>query len=113
MLRKLNLAVRAKKTLALVGASGSGKSTIIQLLLRYYDVDGGEVVMDGNDMREYDLQFLRSNMAIVPQEPTLFDRTIEENIRYGCPDATAEDVVKAAKLANAHRFIESFPDKYN
>jgi ABC-type multidrug transport system fused ATPase/permease subunit len=93
----------------LVGASGSGKSTIVQLLLRFYDVDDGSVTFDKHDIRQYDLQWLRKNFAIVPQEPTLFNRSIEANIKYGCEDATHEQVCTSS-CCNSSMFVLS---KYN
>ena len=100
------------QTLALVGPSGCGKSTIIQLLQRFYDPGQGQILIDGKDMRNYNLKWLREQMGIVSQEPNLFATTIAENIRYGREGVTQEEVVTAAKAANAHDFIMSLPDKY-
>ncbi|KAI6239003.1 Multidrug resistance protein pgp-3 [Aphelenchoides fujianensis] len=97
------------ETLALVGPSGCGKSTTIQLLERYYDVLAGQVLIDGVDVREINLRHLRSQMALVGQEPTLFDLTIGQNVAYGLENATPEQI---AKLANIHDFVESLPRKY-
>ena len=93
------------KTTALVGASGSGKSTIIQLIERFYDPDFGDVVVDGKNLRQINLKSLRQQVGYVGQEPVLFNMTIKENILYGNPEASDEDVVRALKSANAWDFI--------
>ena len=98
--------------IALVGPSGAGKSTIIQLLLAFYDPNAGSVLFDGQDARTLPLEFLRSQIAIVPQEVLLFGGSIRENIAYGRTDASEEEIVAAAQLANAHGFINSFPEGY-
>jgi ABC-type multidrug transport system fused ATPase/permease subunit len=95
---------------ALVGPSGAGKSTISALLLRFYDPSGGRILIDGKEARDYDLTVLRGNMAIVPQEVLLFGGTIRENIGYGKPGATEEEILKAAGQANAMEFISKFPE---
>lgn len=95
---------------ALVGPSGAGKSTISSLLLRFYDPSGGRILIDGKEARDYDLTVLRGNMAIVPQEVLLFGGTIRENIGYGKPGATEEEILKAAGQANAMEFISKFPE---
>ncbi|CAG9824228.1 unnamed protein product [Phaedon cochleariae] len=115
VLNGLNLNVMKGRTVALVGSSGCGKSTIIQLLERFYDPIGGEVIVDGEDTRKMDLKWLRSQLGIVSQEPTLFDRTIAENISYGAydNDGTEMDrVMDAAKSANIHAFISTLPMGY-
>eukprot|EP00559_Dactyliosolen_fragilissimus_P008998 CAMPEP_0184863396 /NCGR_PEP_ID=MMETSP0580-20130426/10902_1 /TAXON_ID=1118495 /ORGANISM="Dactyliosolen fragilissimus" /LENGTH=1328 /DNA_ID=CAMNT_0027361703 /DNA_START=81 /DNA_END=4067 /DNA_ORIENTATION=- len=109
----LSLNIEAGKTVALVGASGCGKSTTIQLIERFYDPTAGSVLLDGTDVRECNVGWLRSQIGLVGQEPTLFARTIKENISYGCPDATQEEIETAAKAANAHDFISAFPDGYD
>jgi ATP-binding cassette subfamily B (MDR/TAP) protein 1 len=101
--------IPAGKTVALCGSSGCGKSTSIQLIQRFYDPDQGEVLLDNRDLRSLNLQWLRSNIGIVSQEPVLFFGTIEENIRFGKPEATDEEVIAAAKMANAHEFIMALP----
>ena len=101
------------KTLALVGPSGSGKSTTVQLIQRFYDPDMGTVLLDGKDLRDLNLQWLRRNIGVVSQEPVLFGTTIAENIRYGREGVTQEEIEAAAKAANAHNFIMSLPDKYD
>uniref|UniRef100_A0A8C1WSZ7 MDR1 protein n=1 Tax=Cyprinus carpio TaxID=7962 RepID=A0A8C1WSZ7_CYPCA len=113
ILQGMNLKVPHGKTIALVGASGCGKSTTIQLLQRFYDPDSGEVTLDGHDIRSLNVCWLRENMGIVSQEPVLFGTTIAENIRYGREDATDEDIERAIKEANAYDFISKLPDKLN
>lgn len=112
-LHDVSLDIRPGQTIGLVGPSGSGKSTLAQLILRFYDVSEGRLLIDGRDIREYDLGWLRRNIGIVLQEPFLFHGTIATNIAYGRPDASQEDVVRAAKIANAHAFIMDLPDSYD
>jgi subfamily B ATP-binding cassette protein MsbA len=100
------------KKIALVGPSGGGKSTIMNLIPRFYDVGAGKILVDGKDIREVTRKSLRDNIALVSQEITLFDDTIAANITYGKPDATMEDIVWAAKSAAAHDFIEALPEGY-
>jgi len=109
----LNLSVKKGETLALVGSSGGGKSTVIQLIERFYDADTGTIELEGTDIKELNVEWLRDQLGLVSQEPTLFNTTIGENIKYGYPSATQEEVEEAAKEANAHDFIMSFPDGYN
>ncbi|NJK84588.1 MAG: ATP-binding cassette domain-containing protein, partial [Saprospiraceae bacterium] len=111
VLRNINFEVRSGQKVALVGASGSGKSTIVQLLMRFYDIDSGTILVDGKDISTYDIQAYRSNIAIVPQEVILFGGSIEENIRYGKPDATDAEIIAAAQKANAWEFIKDFPER--
>lgn len=99
--------------MALVGSSGAGKSTLCSLIPRFYDVTGGTVKIDGQDIREVTLKSLRSQIGIVQQDVYLFVGTVMDNIRYGRPDATPEEVVQAAKNANAHEFIMALPDGYD
>ncbi|XP_024534012.1 ABC transporter B family member 10 isoform X3 [Selaginella moellendorffii] len=110
--RDLSLRVRAGKSLALVGPSGSGKSSVIGLISRFYDPSSGAVLVDGKDVSKLKLRSLRQHIGLVQQEPALFDTTIFENIRYGKPEATESEVVEAAKAANAHSFISSLPNGY-
>eukprot|EP01069_Polyplicarium_translucidae_P010732 Polyplicarium_translucidae@DN3394_c0_g1_i5.p1 len=110
---KLDLRIPAGQTVALVGASGCGKSTIVQLVERFYDVDGGETTVDGVDIRDYNLKWLREQMALVSQEPRLFSRSILANICHGKESATREEAIEAAKLANAHNFVMDFPEGYD
>jgi len=111
VLRNISFKIEKGRQVAMVGPSGSGKTTISALLLRFYDPDTGEILIDGKNTKEYDLTELRSHMAIVPQEVLLFGGTIRENIGYGRPGATEEEVIRAAEQANAMDFINSFPDK--
>ncbi|XP_053350109.1 ATP-dependent translocase ABCB1 isoform X2 [Clarias gariepinus] len=113
ILQGMSLKVTHGKTVALVGASGCGKSTTIQLLQRFYDPDQGEVTLDGRDIRSLNVRWLRENMGIVSQEPILFGTTIAENIRFGREDATDEDIERAVKEANAYEFISKLPEKLN
>lgn len=113
ILKGLNLKVQTGKTIALVGASGCGKSTTVQLLQRFYDPDQGEVTLDGRDIRTLNVKWLRENIGIVSQEPVLFATTIAENIRYGREDISDAEIEQAAKEANAFDFISRLPDKFN
>lgn len=108
----LHLKVMQGETLALVGSSGSGKSTTIQLIECFYRPTTGTIKYKGVDMKDLNVRWLRDQLGLVSQEPVLFDVSIEENIRYSLPDATHEQVVEAAKQANAHDFITQFPDGY-
>ncbi|MFT4898413.1 MAG: ABC-type multidrug transport system fused ATPase/permease subunit [Flavobacteriales bacterium] len=112
ILNKLSLKITAGEQIALVGASGSGKSTIASLLLQFYKLDGGNIKFDGKEASEYAVNDLRSQMAFVPQEVILLGGSIEENIRYGKPNASDTEVQDAAKKANAFDFIDSFPNGF-
>ncbi|KAJ9525056.1 hypothetical protein QJQ45_017385, partial [Haematococcus lacustris] len=107
------LDIPAGQTVALVGESGSGKSTIVGLVLRYYDVVMGQLLVDGLDVRSYNLRWLRSHIGLVSQEPLLFSCSVGDNIRYGLPGASQEEVEAAARAANAHDFISALPEGYN
>jgi len=107
-----NLSAKAGERVAIVGPSGAGKSTVISMLLRFYDPESGSVKFDGKDASEFSLSGLRSQMAIVPQEVLLFGGSIRENIAYGKPGASNEEIEAAAKQANAHEFIAGFPEGY-
>ena len=113
ILNHVNLNVPSGEYVALVGSSGAGKSTLCSLIPRFYDVTDGTIRVDGKDIRKIKLADLRNNIGIVQQDVYLFAGTILENIRYGKPEASREDVIKAAKEANAHEFIMSFPDGYD
>jgi len=108
----VNLTVRFGETVAVLGATGSGKSSLIQLIPRFYDVTSGNITMDGHDIRDVTLKSLRRQIGIVLQDTFLFSGTIRENISFGRPDATMEEIEKAARIAGAHEFITSFPDGY-
>uniref|UniRef100_A0A5B7B3K0 Putative ABC transporter B family member 15-like isoform X1 n=1 Tax=Davidia involucrata TaxID=16924 RepID=A0A5B7B3K0_DAVIN len=110
--KDFNLKVPAGRTVALVGGSGSGKSTVISLLQRFYDPLGGEILLDGVAIDELQLKWVRSQMGLVSQEPALFATTIKENIIFGKEDAAMEEVIEAAKASNAHNFICQLPQRY-
>ncbi|KAM3614454.1 uncharacterized protein V6R79_014590 [Siganus canaliculatus] len=112
ILNDLSLSVTCGKTIALVGSSGCGKSTTIQLLQRFYDPQEGAVFIDGHDIRSLNIRYLRDMIGVVSQEPILFATTISENIRYGRDDVTQEEIVQATKEANAYDFIMNLPDKF-
>ncbi|MWB96310.1 ATP-binding cassette domain-containing protein [Flavobacterium sp. GA093] len=112
VLKNVNFTADFGQKIAIVGPSGAGKSTISSLLLRFYDITSGEILVDGKNIYDYDLENLRGNMSIVPQDVILFGGTIRENIAYGKPDATDEEIFLAAKQANAWNFVEGFPEKF-
>ena len=112
VLKDVSFTASYGQKIAIVGPSGTGKSTIASLLLRFYNIDSGEILVDGKNIYDYDLEKLRGNMSIVPQDVILFGGTIKENIAYGKPDATNDEIILAAKQANALNFIESFPEKF-
>lgn len=113
VLDSLNLSIEKGRTLAIVGPSGAGKSTIAQLLYRFYNPVSGNLLLNNKEVSEIDLFEYRKNLALVPQEVILFGGSIFENIAYGNPQATPEEIYAAAKKANAHEFIDSFPEKYD
>ena len=113
VLSHVSFDIEAGKSVALVGPSGSGKTTICSMLPRFYDVTGGRITIDGKDIRTLTLESLRSQIGLVQQDVYLFGGTIRENIAYGKPDATMEEIISAAKKANIHDFIESLPDGYD
>lgn len=112
ILQGLNLTIKAGETVALVGSSGCGKSTCLQLIQRFYDPESGSVSLDGHDLKTLDLTWMRQNIGVVSQEPVLFGTTIAENIKYGNINATQEDIERAAIKANAHGFISALPQRY-
>jgi len=113
VLSNVSFTAKPGQTVALLGSTGSGKTTIINLIPRFYDVSEGQVIIDGHDVRDVTLESLRRNIGIVLQETTLFSGTIRDNIAFGRPEATDEEVMEAAKAAAAHEFILSFPQGYN
>lgn len=113
VLSHVSFEIQAGKSIALVGPSGSGKTTICSLLPRFYDVTDGRVTIDGNDVRKLTLESLRSQIGLVSQDVYLFGGSIKDNIAYGKPDATMDEIVDAAKKANIHDFIMELPDKYD
>ncbi len=113
VLKNFNFTAKAGERVAFIGPSGGGKSTIAKLLLRFYDLNDGKIVIDEQDIAKVTQDSLRKNIAFVPQDPILFHRSLMENIRYARPEASDEEVVRAAKLSHADEFIEAFPEGYN
>ena len=111
-LKDINFTIEPGQVVAVVGHTGAGKSTIVQLIPRLYDPTSGEVLIDGHNIKEYTLNSLRSQISMVLQESILFSGSVVENIAYGRPDATGAEIIAAAKQANAHEFIEKFPESY-
>ncbi len=113
VIKDFSIKVRDGQKIAIVGPTGAGKTTIVKLLMRFYDVNSGSIKLDGIDIREFSRTDLRNNFAMVLQDTWLFAGSIMENIRYGKPDATDEEVIEAAKTAHAHHFIKTLPGGYN
>jgi ATP-binding cassette subfamily B protein len=113
VLRNLNLEINAGETIGIVGATGAGKSSLIKLLMRFYDVTGGRILLDGEDIREYKMKSVVRAAGLVSQDVFLFHGTVAENIRYGTFDASDEQIVEAAKLAEAHDFVQGLPEGYH
>ena len=113
ILKNISFEARAGEKIAIVGPTGSGKTTIINLLMRFYELDSGNITIDGRSIRDYKISKLREKIGIVLQDTFLFSGSILENIRYGRLEASDEEVIEAAKLASAHRFIKHLPDSYN
>ncbi|RLD13367.1 MAG: ABC transporter ATP-binding protein [Caldiserica bacterium] len=113
VLSNINLKIPAGKNVAIVGPSGAGKTTLCHLIPRFYDIQNGEILIDGRDIRDYTIRSLRRNIGLVQQDVFLFTGTIKDNIMYGKLDATFPEIVEAAKKAHAHEFIMSFPDGYD
>ncbi len=109
----IDLSIASGETVGIIGGTGSGKTSLIQLISRLYDVNAGSVKVGGVDVRKYDIEALRNQVSVVLQKNVLFSGSIKENLRWGDPDATDEEMVRICKLAQAHEFIESFPDKYD
>ncbi len=112
-LRQVSMRVQSGQMIGLCGSSGAGKSTLVNLICRFYDVTEGQILLDGRDVRDYDVRWLRRQIGVVLQEPYLFHGTITQNIRYGNPLADERQVIRAARAANAHDFIVGFPDGYD
>ena len=113
VLKGVNADIKKGEVVCVIGPSGSGKSTLINLILRFYDDYEGEILMDGVNIRDIDLETYRSSIGYVQQEPMMFRDTVFANIAYSKPDATVEEVIAAADIANAHGFIEKLPDAYD
>jgi ABC-type multidrug transport system fused ATPase/permease subunit len=113
VLKDINIEAKRGEQIAIVGPSGAGKSTLVSILLRFYNPEGGRVLFDGKDATEIPLTQLRQQMALVPQDVLLFGGSIRENIAYGKPEATQQEIEEAARKANAHEFITRFPERYN
>jgi ATP-binding cassette subfamily B protein len=113
VLKNISLKIKAGEYIAIVGTSGVGKTTLCSLIPRFYDINAGKILLDGRDIREISLCSLRRNIGVVQQDVYLFAGTVADNIRYGKLDATQEEIVEAAKKANAHDFILSLPNGYN
>ena len=112
ILKEVSLKAQPGETIALVGPTGSGKTTIINLLTRFYDIQQGQIHIDGKDIKDYDINSLRSKIGVVLQDTYLFAGSIMDNIRYGSLDATDEEVITAAKATSAHSFIKHLPNQY-
>ena len=112
-LKDINLHIRSGEVIGIIGGTGSSKSTLIQLISRLYDTTEGTVKVGGVDVREYDMEVLRNQVAVVLQKNVLFSGTIKDNLRWGNPDATDEEMIEACKLAQADEFVQQFPDKYD
>ena len=113
VLNGINLSVASGQRVAILGSTGSGKSTLVNMIPRFYDVDAGHVLIDGLDVREWGVEALRKRIGVVMQQTTLFNGTISENIAFGNPAAPFEKIIEAAKAAEAHDFIMEMPDGYN
>jgi ATP-binding cassette subfamily B multidrug efflux pump len=113
VLKNVSLVAEPGETVAILGATGSGKTSLVNLIPRFYDVTGGRVSIDGIDLRQLDQDSLLEYIGVVPQESVLFTGSVRDNIRYGCPDASDEEVIEAAKAAQAHDFIMELPDRYD
>ncbi|MBP6944880.1 ABC transporter ATP-binding protein [Patescibacteria group bacterium] len=113
ILRDVSLSIKPGEKIALVGSSGAGKSTVTKLLLRLFNLNKGKILIDGQDIAKVTQDSLRQNIALVPQDPILFHRSLKDNIRYGKPDATEEELIAASKQAHCHEFISSLPEGYD
>jgi ATP-binding cassette subfamily B protein len=113
VIQNLNVKIKAGEKVAIVGPSGAGKTTFVRLIMRVYDITSGQILIDGQDIKEVTQESLRENISFVQQDPVLFHRTLMDNIRYGRRDATDDEVIQAAKLAHCDEFIDKLPLKYN
>ena len=112
-LKDINLSIKSGETVGIIGGTGSGKSSLVNLIPRLYDVTDGELLVGGKNVKEYDLEVLRDSVSCVLQKNELFSGSIKDNIRWGNENASDEEIVEVCKLAQADKFIESFPDKYD
>ena len=112
-LEKINLDIKSGETIGIIGGTGSSKTTLVQLIPRLYDTTDGQVLVGGRDVREYDVEALRNQVAMVLQKNVLFSGTIKENLKWGNAEATDDEIIEACKQACAHDFITSFPDGYD
>lgn len=113
VLKDINFKINSGETVGIIGGTGDGKSSLVNLIPRLYDATEGEVLVGGKNVKEYDIKTLRDQVSMVLQKNTLFSGTIKENLRWGNKDATDEELIKACRLAQADEFIEKFPDKYD
>ena len=113
IIRDFNAKVKEGQKIAIVGHTGAGKTTMVKLLMRFYDVNGGAILIDGHDIRDFNRSELRQVFGMVLQDTWLFNGSIKENIRYGKPEATDEEVITAAKAANVHHFVQTLPEGYD
>src|SRR5207302_2046875 len=113
VLEQVDLDVPPGRTIALIGHTGSGKTTLASLIPRFYDVTSGRVTIDGADIRDLTINSLRREIGVIPQDPFLFSATVHENLAFGRPEATDEELIHAAQLAQAHEFVERLPDGYD
>ena len=113
VLKNFNLTIEPGQKIALVGATGSGKTTVVNLLMRFYDIDSGKILINGTDIRDYTKESLRETIAIVLQDTVLFKNTVKNNIKYGNLEATDEEIYRAARLSNSDKFIEFLPEQYD
>ena len=112
-LKNVNLSIEQNQSISITGEAGSGKSTLVQLLLRFYDPINGAIYIDGKNIKEIDLGILRKNIGYVHQDVFIFNETFKNNISYGNPNASMDKIIEVAKIAHIHEYIDSLPDKYN